>query len=283
MKHECIVGIDGSDVAIDALRWAVRNTDPQVHDVVAATVWHVPLAIKATLAKRSLDVDRLGLEAEADHHLTTAIDALGDEATTVVRRVVEGHASSALVDAASDAALLVVGRRGISELKHRIFGSVSQYCATHAAVPIVVVPPEFDGPRVREVVVGFDGSEHSREALGWALDFFDDDCRIRAEAAIDLSPWLDVESTRDRFPEDVQNEEQRLTDALDAVDPDRRAERHIQLHGARQVLAEASGTADIVVLGARGHGAIGAAMLGSVSTWMLHRAVCPVAIVPTTH
>lgn len=280
MENECIVGIDGSDVAVDALRWAVRNTDADVHDVVALTVWHVPIAIKATLAKRALDVDRLGLEAEADHDLTTAIDALGDEASHVTRRVVEGHASSALVEESAGSDLLVVGRRGISDIKHRIFGSVSQHCATHAQVPTVVVPPGFDGARARDIVVGFDGSANARAALAWALDFFDEGSRIRVEGAIDLSPWLDVDSTRDRFPEDVANEEQRLVNALDAVDPERRAERNIALHGPKQMLAEASGTADIVVLGARGHGAIGAAMLGSVSSWMLHRAVCPVAIVP---
>ena len=38
--------------------------------------------------------------------------------------------------------------------------------------------------------------------------------------------------------------------------------------------------ADLVVMGARGHGAVGAALLGSVSTWMLHHAHRPTIVVP---
>jgi nucleotide-binding universal stress UspA family protein len=46
------------------------------------------------------------------------------------------------------------------------------------------------------------------------------------------------------------------------------------------VLAEAATGADLVVVGARGHGTVGAAVLGSVSTWLLHHVDQPVAVIP---
>lgn len=283
MTTECIVGIDGSPVAIDALRWAIRNVDPSAGRVVALSAWHVPVPLKLLMAKRSFDVDRLGLHAEADHAIDAALGALDadDRAGVVIdRRVAEGVASSVLLTHATDADLLVLGRRGIGGVKQLIVGSVSRHCATHAVVPTVIVPPGFDQPRTRRIAVGFDGSENACAALRWALDFFDEDATVRLIGAIDVSPWLDVESTLNRFPREVELEEQRLTNAADSVDAERRAERHIVLHGPKQALAEASGSADIVVLGARGHGAIGAALLGSVTTWMLHECPCPVAVVP---
>jgi len=50
----------------------------------------------------------------------------------------------------------------------------------------------------------------------------------------------------------------------------------------RSALAAQAEHADLVVVGARGHGAVGAALLGSVSTWLLHHLHRPIAVVPLT-
>jgi len=50
-----------------------------------------------------------------------------------------------------------------------LLGSVSRTCLHLAAVPLVVVPPTWTRRGTRRIVVGADGSEPSREALGWAV------------------------------------------------------------------------------------------------------------------
>ncbi|WP_020076783.1 universal stress protein [Cryocola sp. 340MFSha3.1] len=57
-------------------------------------------------------------------------------------RAESGHAGSVLVDAARDAAMLVVGSRGLSGLASPFLGSVSLYCATQAPCPVLVVRPQ---------------------------------------------------------------------------------------------------------------------------------------------
>jgi nucleotide-binding universal stress UspA family protein len=52
----------------------------------------------------------------------------------------ESDAALALVEAARTARLLVVGSRALGYVRAALLGSVSRYCAHHAAVPVVVVP-----------------------------------------------------------------------------------------------------------------------------------------------
>jgi nucleotide-binding universal stress UspA family protein len=289
MTARWIVGIDGSDAAIDALRWAVVHGAGRGAEITAVGAYHVPTIMAVFTAKRGFGVDELGLAATAAHDVDVAIEAAtgsgdgdgdGDGDGTVRPLVIEGQAQHVLVDAADDADLLVLGRTGSGELRHHVLGSVSQYCVAHAQAPVAVVPTGAAHSATASIVVGFDGSDQAAEAVRWALGFAGATTRVRIVAAIEVAPWLDEELSRDRFGEEIGHEEQRITEALDLVDPDRRAERSIVLQGPRQALAEAQATADLIVVGSRGRGLIAAGLLGSVSTWLLHDAALPVVVVP---
>jgi hypothetical protein len=54
--------------------------------------------------------------------------------------VLQNYGGHALVEAAHDAAMLVVGSGHKSLVARALLGSVSEYCVRHAKVPVVVVP-----------------------------------------------------------------------------------------------------------------------------------------------
>lgn len=277
MSERWIVGVDGSDEAADALRWAVHHASGRAVDVTAINAFHVPAIMALMTAKRGFGVDELGLAATAGHELDVAIERVGG---AVSPEVVEGQAAHVLVDAAVDAGLLVVGQRGSGDLRGHRLGSVSRYCATHSPAPVVVVPTPWS-PRANEhIVVGFDGSDNSLAALRWALDFASAQTSITVVSAVEVAPWLGETLTRERFPDEVAEQERSIRAAIDAVDVDGRTTTSIVLDLPRNALFEASKTADLTVVGARGRGLIAAELLGSVSTWLLQQAVAPVAIVP---
>ena len=64
----------------------------------------------------------------------------------VSQRVVRGHPAQVLLDAAEDAALLVVGSRGRGGFTGMLLGSVSQHVIARAACPVVVVRTPADAP-----------------------------------------------------------------------------------------------------------------------------------------
>jgi nucleotide-binding universal stress UspA family protein len=287
MSSSWLVGIDGSDHARSALRWASAHAPGRAGEVVALGSYHVPVTLSLLMAKRAFDVDRLGIEATTSHDVDVAIADVtgtgagaGIEPANCVSRVVEGQAAPTLVEQAAGCDLLVVGQRGAGEGRYTSLGSVSRYCSTHSPRPIVVVPPDWSRGRCRSIAVGFDGSPNAERAVRWAVDFAPDDATIEVIIAIELTPWLEDDLVRARFPDEVERETSRLLAKLHAITDDPRVHHEVVLQDAREALIEAAARTDLLVVGARGRGAIATMLLGSVTNWLLHHAICPTAVIP---
>jgi nucleotide-binding universal stress UspA family protein len=135
-----VVGVDGSDAAVAALRWAVDEAALRNAEVDAVHAWSYPPVAMIPMPMSPPAFANDELIAESNAILARACDAVGDHEGVVVRRiVVEGGASRCLLDAAKDADLLVVGSRGRGGFAGLLLGSVSRQCAEHAPCPVVIV------------------------------------------------------------------------------------------------------------------------------------------------
>lgn len=304
-----VVGIDGSADSLHALEWAVARARDAARRgqrvrLRACSAWQMPTMAPFGVGGTTMMIQFDDLEAGTRQRLDSVIDAVDTTGVEVSTSVVHGGAASALMEASADAALLIVGSRGHSALRYLVLGSVSRQCCTHATVPVVVVPGEFDLSAPTRAVIGFDLSERSAAAIRWALGpgaGIVGGARLEVLGAFDRSPFEDAELTRDRFGDEVAEAEAAFHRRLDELDPERTMARVFSLAGARRALAAAvsgevsgeepgdgrsdgddeSGPAGLVVLGSRGRGAIGSALLGSVSNWMLHQLQSPTVIVPS--
>ncbi|MBS2966789.1 universal stress protein [Actinocrinis puniceicyclus] len=131
-----VVGVDGSESSIDALRWAAlqaKRTDARLQ---AISAWQYPGGYGWVP-----DFSELDFEAEAQKGLDdTVARALGAEPDVpVTTRVIEGNAAIVLIDASQGADLLVVGSRGHGAFAGMLLGSVSQHCAQNASCPVLIV------------------------------------------------------------------------------------------------------------------------------------------------
>jgi nucleotide-binding universal stress UspA family protein len=130
------VGVDGSDPSISALRWAcdlASRTDSAVEAIIA---WRWPISLGAAIPI----APEFDPGADAQAVLDGIVEPLVTEhpSVTIGSRGVEGHAAEVLVEASRHAHLLVVGSRGHGEIAGLLLGSVSQFCAAHAASPVVI-------------------------------------------------------------------------------------------------------------------------------------------------
>ena len=146
-----VVGVDGSQHSIDALRWAKDEAGLREARVVAVFAWHLPHVSTVHEAVHVLDVD---FEQQARKFLETTVeDALSHADVEVEQVVTEGPAAPALIAAAEGADLLVVGSRGHGGFKGLLLGSVSQQVAQHAPCPVVVVRTSVSGVHQDEELV----------------------------------------------------------------------------------------------------------------------------------
>ena len=266
-----VVGVDGSLASFDA----------------------VDLAARAAAARgRSLRVvHAFPTENGPPEQAARIVDSAVARATTVapgvpVRGEIRpGNPAAVLYECARDAALLVIGDRGLGGFRGVLLGSVAVHLTAHAACPILVARGR-GGPR-RPILVGVDGSPANDAAVGFAFE----------EAALWRVPLVALHAwTRpvpagpgDMLPlvydqAEVAAEETRLTaEALAGWRekyPDVVVRREVRHGPTRVTLIDATRDAQLVVVGTRGHGGFLGLLLGSVSQAVLHHAACPVAVVP---
>jgi len=133
-RGRIIVGVDGSEASIDAVRWAVGQARLTGSDLEVLTSWHFPSQYAEWVA------DEIDWDAQARALLEDSLASVHIEKDMNVTRTARpGHPAAVLTDASSSADLLVVGSRGHDGFTGMLLGSVSTHVAAHAHCPVVVV------------------------------------------------------------------------------------------------------------------------------------------------
>lgn len=118
-----VVGSDGSDASILAMRWAVRYAHLVGARIIAVTAYAEGSDLSQAEELQERTVSRgLGTEPLVD----------------VERQVLQMRPAQALTLAARGAEVLVVGSHGDSVFPGMHLGSVANYCVNHAPCPVVV-------------------------------------------------------------------------------------------------------------------------------------------------
>lgn len=225
--------------------------------------------------------------ASALDQILRSVDLTGVD---VDPRIVHGLPAPALLDAAADADLLVVGARGMGGFRGLLLGSVSHQCVHHATVPVAIVRACMEADQSsdeRPLVVGVDGSKSSQRALEWAVA---EAAARRTELVALHARWPVIDppigATAGEVDDLDAEAEAMVRGALeDAGAPATGVPVEVMvLHGSAAAgLLEVARTASLLVVGSRGHGGFRGLLLGSVSQHVVHHAPCVTVVVPGPH
>jgi nucleotide-binding universal stress UspA family protein len=300
-----LIGYDGSEEAGDAIRRAADLLAPRravvahVWDSLAELLLHSDVQqLTGTMREAAEELD--AEDAAAAEQIARCGAELAEEAGfEAIATFARGRPRAwptllALADE-HDAAAIVVGSRGLGQVRSALLGSVSSGVLDHAHLPVLIVPPIEDDDRMGPVVVGYDGSEHAAAAIEAAGRL------LAARETLLQTVWTSYHAMAGAGTAGVPVAV--VTRAAQEIDREvRERAQHTAERGARlaaagglEVQAEAvqadgnvsrtlidsvrAHRAAAVVVGSRGRSAVGAAFMGSVSRALVHHAPAPVLVV----
>lgn len=134
-----VVGVDGSDAAKRAARWAACEAD--LHGVALHIIhaWEYPYALMTTRESQGRDLTRVAAANVLDEALELAREACR---SGVTGELVEGGSASGLLGSLRDGELLVLGSRGRGAMRSGMFGSTVNSVLDEAAIPVAVLRDE---------------------------------------------------------------------------------------------------------------------------------------------
>lgn len=138
-----VVGIDGSHNSSRALDWAMAEAAVRKAELTVITVNSVPAGYwsGAPVTLPSDEEKVAEIRKAAESAVQEAAAKLGtSQPVSVTVSALNGYPVQALIDAAKESELLVVGTRGGGGFSSLRLGSVSNQVIHHASCPVVVVP-----------------------------------------------------------------------------------------------------------------------------------------------
>lgn len=129
-----VVGFDGSEPSLAALRWAVDEARLRRGKVRVITAWHyppVPSSIEDSAINDSFHT--------AERFQAEALKAVASDGVDITGTLVRDYPATALLEASKEADILIVGSRGHGGFAGLLLGSVSTQVAHHASCPVLIV------------------------------------------------------------------------------------------------------------------------------------------------
>jgi nucleotide-binding universal stress UspA family protein len=282
-REHIVVGVQGDDASLEALRWAARHAHFTGGEIEALMAWE----LAAPPAHLSGDLEEVaqGVISDLRWVLETIVSRSEITATPGIRvstTIVTAPAKVAMADAVDRADLLVLGSVHHAAALSAL--SVSRQLAASASCPVALVPvieppsppspspsvsPSAPGATGSFLVVGMDGSPQSLDAFRWA-------CAEVARRALPLRVVV-VSPTEMALDAVTRTVAARLR-----VRPPIAISVVTRAGDPGPVLIEESKGCEALILGQHGSGTIRRRLpsLGSVSRWCVAHLVSPVVVVP---
>jgi nucleotide-binding universal stress UspA family protein len=177
-SERIVVGIDGSEAAINAAKWAVTE----------AVSRNVPLRLVHAIPDAARDDASMEVEyAQASLRAADAALAATGEPVKIECEIVRGSPEAVLIDQSRSAAMICMGSVGIGRIARKLLGSTADAVARKAQCPAAIVrgDRETTGPDSGYVAVVVDDSPGNDAVLEQGFR----QARLRGAPVLALGVW----------------------------------------------------------------------------------------------
>jgi len=287
--------VDFSDFSRRALDHAIAVARWYGSRLTVLYVYQPPAPALAPLAALAAGpVEPLVLSPGDREHLRqqigrfTPAEAMKDIA--VESSIGEGDAAVEILAEARSADMIVMGTHGRSGFEHLVLGSVTEKVLRKATCPLLTIPRTAPDATVavpalfRTIVAAVDFSDVSMHALNFAVSLAKEaDAHLTVMHVIDvpehLALWVDRGDGVSHVREWKDAAERRLGSAVPRAAREYcHVEERVETgQPYREILRVADGEhADLLVIGAHGHGVVHGMFVGSTAQHVVRQAACPV-------
>ncbi|MCX5336728.1 universal stress protein [Streptomyces sp. NBC_00140] len=287
MQPVVTVGLDGSPESLAAARWAADEAEKRRVTLRLLHAW--PL-LAPEPAHASAEVDQNYWAKRLVHTARAELQAR-HPGLTIVGSLVADDAQDALLQAASESEMIVLGSRGLQPVESYFLGDVSMPVVARAERPVVLVRAEtpLEGAHpapAGRVVVALKLSGSSDDLLDFAF-------HTAAARGVPLLavhgrsvplharvPWGVDHAATDEMTRDAQRESRKALRPWREKYPQVDVADSIRLASPAKAVVQAAEGATLLVVGRRAHRRDVAPHLGPVAHAAIHHGRCPVAVVP---
>ncbi|MCC0094096.1 universal stress protein [Streptomyces flavotricini] len=287
MEPVVTVGLDGSPESLAAARWAADEADRRKLTLRLLHAWplltpestHVPAEMDQNYWAKRI-VHNAKAELQARH-----------PGLVIVGNLVAEDAQEALLKAAAESEMTVLGSRGLESFESYFLGDISMPVVARAERPVVLVRAGTEGPSSAPDASG--GVVVALKLRGPCDDLLAFSFAAAAARGVPLravhgrsvplhahAPWGTDHDVTEKITQDAQK---LLSDALRPWRekfPSVEVADSIGLESPTKAVVRAAEDAGLLVVGRRMRRPTLAPPLGAVATAAIHHARCPVAVIP---
>jgi nucleotide-binding universal stress UspA family protein len=144
MFSKILLATDGSDCALQAAKVVAALARKFSADLLVLTVFAMPTSFPPfpRVAGLDLDVDHSSIRKRQEDILVLTGRVLDTQEVAYMSRKETGHPADVILRVGEEEScdLIVLGSRGLGEVKRFLLGSVSDAVAHHAHCPVLIVP-----------------------------------------------------------------------------------------------------------------------------------------------
>ncbi|MEU6395537.1 universal stress protein [Streptomyces cinnamoneus] len=287
MEPVVTVGLDGSPESLAAARWAADEADRRKLTLRLLHAWPL-LTPESTRVPAEMDQNYWAKRIV--HNAKSELQAR-HPGLVIVGNLVAEDAQEALLKAAAESEMTVLGSRGLESVESFFLGDISMPVVARAERPVVLVRAETEGTASAPGASG--GVVVALKLRGPCDDLLAFSFAAAAARGVPLRavhgrsvplhahvPWGTDHDVTEKITQDARK---LLSDALRPWRekfPSVEVADSIGLESPTKAVVRAAEGAGLLVVGRRMHRPALAPPLGAVATAAIHHARCPVAVIP---